>query len=105
MPGGRVREIGNDITLRTTTLLIPSGKEGLKMTRDEFNTIIKILSTADGGCTACVRSLCALFLHKFPEWTVKDIANVKKYREIDNEDLMDIVEEKLELDKYNRYET
>lgn len=42
------------------------------MTKDEAKFILKIFTTADGGCQFCASDLMLQFLEKYPEY--KDLA-------------------------------
>lgn len=41
------------------------------MTLDEAQTVLKILSTADSGCSVCVSGLADRFRRAFPEFAVE----------------------------------
>ena len=55
-----------------------------KMNKKEAKQVLKIISTADGGCPFCVTSLLDCFVLKFPEH--KDITKCyyKKYSDEKN---------------------
>ena len=42
-----------------------------KMTLDEAERLIKILSSADGGCVSCATGLMDAFVEAFPEFEYK----------------------------------
>jgi hypothetical protein len=51
------------------------------MTKDEARQVVKILKTADGGCSFCVTELLARFYKKFPEWKADSKGNPVKVKE------------------------
>lgn len=56
------------------------------MTTDEVGKVFKVLLTADGGCSVCVRRIIQEFIDKFPETKQEILKLVEKDEELELED-------------------